>query len=234
MRPGSDDAVRSSKLGSEHAIVAQLPAERFRGKIPPHHSPPRDDQDRYRVMLLAQHCTRCSFGDDEAGPAQELHVWLQVRPSTEAPPIENADLMLPSNHWLALLAATDNPVVEENLRSFGFDPLRLASVDLQPTGGSLELQDGGRIDWTIGGPGRGPVTVGVHHAMVMPDDGLDAVGHQVAALVSDAVLAHPGELHVCGSSLAPYLLPGERLPALVHRLPGLEADVVWRRRSPAS
>lgn len=234
MGHASEDAVRSLKLGSENAIVAQLPAERFTGKVSPHHSPPVDDQDRYRVMLLAQDCTRCSFGDDEAGPTRELHVWLQIRPSTEAPPIENADVMLPSNLWLALLAATDNPVVEANLRSFGFDPLRLASVDLQPTGGSLELRDGGQIEWTIAGPGRGPATIGVHHAMVMPDDGPDAVGHQVVALVSEAVLAHPGELRVRGSSLAPYLLPGERLPALVHRLPGLQADVVWRRRSGAS
>jgi len=234
MSLGSKDAVLSSKLGSENGIVAQLPAERFRDTIPSHHRPPVDDQDRYRVMLLVQDCTRCSFGDDEAGPARELHVWLLTASSTEAPPIENADVMLPSNDWLALLAATDNPVVETNLRTFGFDPLRLASVDLRPGGGSLELRDGDRLDWTITGPGRGPTTIGVHHCLVMPEDGPDAVGHRVAALVSDAVLAQPGELRVHGSFLEPYLLPGERLPVLVHRLPKLEANVVWRRRSGAS
>lgn len=234
MSPGSKDAVRSVKLGSENGIVAQLPTERFRGRVPPHHRPPVDDHDRYRVMLLVQDCTRCSFGDDEAGPTHELHVWLLAGSSIEAPPIENADVMLPSNRWLALLAATDNPVVEASLRSFGFDPLRLASVDLLPGGGSLELRDGDRLEWTIAGPGRGPATIGVHHAMFMPEDGPDAVGHHVAALVSDAVLAHPGELRVHGSSLEPYLLPGEQLPVLVHRLPRLEADVVWRRRARAS
>ena len=234
MSSGSEDAVRSLKLGSENAIVAQLPAERFTGIIQPHHRPTADDQDRYRVMLLVQDCARCSFGGNEAGPTCELHVWLHVGSSAESPPIERADAMLPSNQWLALLAATDNPVVAENLRSFGFDPLRLTSVDLQSSGGALELQDGTRLGWTTSGPGRGPATLGVHHTMFMPDDGPSAAGHRVTALISGAVMARPGELRVHGSSLEPYILPGERLPALVHRMPKLEADVLWRRRSRAS
>jgi hypothetical protein len=234
MSPGNEVSVRSQKLGSENAIVVQLPAGRFLGRILPHHTPPVDEQGRYGVMLLAQDCTRCSFGDGEAGPTQELHLWLQVGSSTEDPPIENADVMLPSQHWLALAAATNNPVVEANLRSFGFDPSRLASVDHRSGGGSLQLGEGTRLEWTITGPGHGPATLGVHHAMVMPDDGPDAAGHQVAALLSGAVMGHPGELLVQGSALEPFLLSGERWPALVHRMPKLEADVVWRRRSKAS
>jgi hypothetical protein len=231
MSPGFKEAVRSQKVGAENAIVVQLPADRFLDKVQPHRSPPVDEQGRYCVMLLAQACARCSFGDDEAGPAQELHVWLQVGSSTEDPPIENADVMLPSQHWLALIAATDNPVVEANLRSFGFNPLRLASVDLQPGGGSLQLQEGASLEWSTTGPGRGPATIGVRHAMFLPDDEPDATGHRVAALISGAVMAQPGELRVQGSALEPFLLSDERLPALVHRMPELKADVVWRRRS---
>lgn len=185
-------------------------------------------------MLLAQDCAQCSFGDGEAGPTRELHLWLLVGSSTDAPPIENADKMLPSQHWLALVAATDNALVEKNLRSFGFDPLGLANVELRSSGGSVELRDGARLEWTIAGPGRGPARLGVHHTMFMPGDGPDAAGHHVAALISGAVMAHPAEFLVSGSSLEPFLLPGERLPALAHRMPKLEADVVWRRRPEAS
>jgi len=70
--------------------------------------------------------------------------------------------------------------------------------------------------------------------MFLPDDEASATGHRVAALISGAVMAQPGELHVHGSALKPFLLSGERLPALVHRMPELEADVVWRRRSKTS
>ena len=181
-------------------------------------------------MLLAQDCARCSFGDSEAGSTQELHLWLQVGSSTEDPPIENAELMLPSKHWLALLAATNNREVAKKLGLFGFDPLTLTGVALRASGGSVALHDGSRLDWTISGPGRGPATIGVHHAMLMPDDGLDAAQHRVAALISGAVMAQPGELRVSGSALEPFLLPGERLTALVHRMPELAADVVWHRR----
>lgn len=224
--------VRSRKVGSENGIVVQLPADRFAGKVLPHHQPPVDEQGRYRVMLLAQDCTRCSFADGEAGPTQELHVWLQVGSSTGDPPIEKAELMLPSQHWIALLAATNNPVVAEKLRSFGFDPFLLESAKLRASGGSVELQDDSRLEWTIAGPGRGPATIGVHHTMFMPDDGPDAAQHRVAALITGGVLGQPGELRVQGSALAPFLLPGERLAALVHSMPALAADVVWHRRRP--
>ncbi len=225
------DVVKSRKVGSENAIVVQVPRERFRGKIPPHHRPPVDEHDRYRVMLLAQDCVRCSFGDGQAGPTQELHLWLQVGSSTDDPPIAKADLMLPSKHWLALLAATDNAAVEANLRSFGFEPLQLAGVDLRSRGGSLALHDGSRLEWTVVGPGRGPAAVGVHHSMCMPDVGPDAASHRVAAFISGAVLGQPGELRVHGSTFEPFLLSGERLPALVHRMPRLEADVAWCPRA---
>ena len=233
MSPGSEEDIRSQKVGAENAIVVQLPTDRFLDKVQPHRSPPVDEQGRYCVMLLAQACTRCAFGDDEAGPAQELHLWLQVGSSTEDPPIENADVMLPSQHWLALIAATDNPVVAANLRASGFNPLRLASVDLQSGGGSVELQEDARLEWSIAGPGRGPATIGVYHTIFLPDDEPDATGNRVAALISNAVMAQPGELRVHGSCLEPYILPGESLPALVHSMPKLEADVLWRRRSRA-
>ena len=226
------ESVKSLKIGSENAIVVQLPAARFEGKLLPHHKPLVDEQDRCRVMLLAQDCTRCSFADSEAGPTQELHLWLQLGSSTEDPPIENAELMLPSKQWLALLAATDNREVAKKLRSFGFDPLPLTSVALRASGGSVVLQDGSRLEWGVSGPGRGPVTIGVHHAMFMPGDELDAAQHRVAALISDAVMEQPGELRVSGSALEPFFQPGERLAALVHRMPELAADVVWRRRRP--
>ena len=223
-------SVKSLKIGSENAIVVQIPAARFEGKLLPHHKPLVDEQDSCRVMLLAQDCTRCSFEASEAGPTHELHLWLQVGSSTEDPPIENAELMLPSKHWLALLAATDNREVAKKLRSFGFDPLPLTSVALRASGGSVVLQDGSCLEWTVSGPGRGPATIGVHHAMLMPDDGLDAAQHRVAALISGAVMGQSGELRVSGSALEPFFLPGERLAALVHRMPELAADVVWHRR----
>ena len=95
-RLGHQDTVESRKIGSENAIVVQLPARRF----------DVDERDCYRIMLLAQNCTRCSFGDEEAGSTKELHLWLQVGSSTGGARIENADLMLPSKSWLAMLAAT--------------------------------------------------------------------------------------------------------------------------------
>lgn len=142
----SEDAVRSRKLGSENAIVVQLPTDRFRTAIPSHHRPPVDEQGCYSVMLLAQDCSQVSFGDDQAGLTRELHLWLLLSSSVEASPIDKADTMLPSKDWLALAAATDNPLVESNLRSFGFDPLRLASVELRCSGGSVALQDGARLE----------------------------------------------------------------------------------------
>jgi len=142
--------------------------------------------------------------------------------------------MLPSQQWLALVAATNNPLVEANLRSFGFDPLPLGSVRLQSRGGELELHEGAGLRWTITGPGRGPARIGVHHAMSMPDDGPGAPAHRVAALISDAVMGQPGVLLVQGSALEPFLLAGERLVAVVHRMPTLDADVVWHPRSKTS
>jgi hypothetical protein len=66
--------------------------------------------------------------------------------------------------------------------------------------------------------------------MLMPDDGLDAAQHRVAALISGAVMGQPGELRVGGSALEPFFLRGERLAALVHQMPELTADIVWHRR----
>jgi hypothetical protein len=223
--------VRSRKLGSENAIVVQLPASRFEGEIQARHEPPEDEGGRYRIMLLAQECDRCSFGDAEAGPAHELHLWLQLAgPTGPGRPIAGADALLPSQRWLALFVATDNPVVEANLRSFGFDPVRLTDAELRSDGGWIALQDAARLEWSVAGAGRGPATVGVHHALCMPGDRAGAAPHQVAALLSGAVMGQPGELRVQGGSLEPFLRSGERLRALVHRMPALEADIVWRPR----
>lgn len=223
--------MRSRKVGSEDAIVVRVPTGRFADRrIPAHHDLPRDEVDRVQLMLLAQDCTLCSFGDGEVGPTQELHLWLQVDSAPDHHPIEGADLMLPSMRWVTLCAATSNPAVDEHLRSFGFDPIRVASVTHRTGGGCLQFPDHQRIEWTIEGPGRGPAPVGVRHTMVMPDDGPDAVGHAVTALIADAVLGAPGELRVHTTALEPFLLANERLPAVVHRLPKLRANIVWQRR----
>lgn len=231
MSPEATEAVESRKVGAEDVILVQLPAGRFRGTIPSHWHPPTDDQGRCVVMMLAQDCARCSFGAVEAGPTQELHLWLLMGTSTNDPPIEGVDLMLPSKHWLALFAATNNPEVEAHLRSFGFDPRQLASVNHEPEGGAIDLGDGDRIAWRIAGAGRGPANVGVYHEMLMPDDEPGAVGHRVAARITGAMMEQPGELHVRTAALEPFLRRGEKLRAMVHRMPKLDADVVWRRRS---
>jgi hypothetical protein len=229
------EEVRSRKLGSENAIVVQLPAERFMGAIPPQYDPPVDEQGRYRIMLLAQDCKRCSFRDREAGATHELHMWVQLGSAAEeTSPMAGVDVSLPSQQWVALFVATDNPVVEANLRSFGFDPARLTGVELRAGGGSLAFQDGARLAWFVAGHGRRPATIGIHHAIFMPDDRAGAVPHRIAARISGAVMEQPGELRVHGASLEPFLLSGERLRALVHRMPALEADIVWRLRPTAS
>jgi hypothetical protein len=224
------DVVRSRKLGAENGIVVQLPAERFQGSIPPDWDPPADEQGRYRIMVLVQDCDRCSFGGGDAGAAHELHLWLQLGSATDTRPIAGADVSLPSQQWLALFVATDSSVVETNLRSFGFDPARLTGAELRTDGGSIALQDGAHLEWLVAGEGRGPATIGIRHALFMPGDGPEAAPHRVAALISDAVMGQPGELRVHGGSLEPILRSGERLRALVHRMPVLEADIDWRTR----
>ncbi|MEJ2504151.1 MAG: hypothetical protein P8177_12710 [Gemmatimonadota bacterium] len=215
MATGAEEArvVRSRKIGSENGIVVQLPAERFEGAIPPHWDPPLDEWGRYRAMLLVQDCERCSFGAGEAGAAHELHLWLQLQlgSASDALPIAGADVSLPSQQWLALLVATDNPMVVANLRSFGFDPARLMYAELRPAGGSIALQGETHLEWAVAGEGRGPATIGIRHALFMPGDKLDAAPHRVAAVISDAVMGQPGELRVQGVSLDPFLLSGERL-----------------------
>jgi len=159
-----------------------------------------------------------------------MHLWLQVGSSPDDERLDGVDLMLPSMQWVAVSVATSNPEVETYLRSFGFDPIRFAGVDLQSGGGIVRFQDDDRIDWTIAEPGRKPARVGVRHNVVMPEDGPDVVGHQVAAIIGDAALGQAGELRVHTSALEPFLLPGEQFPAVVHRMPELEADIIWQRR----
>jgi hypothetical protein len=237
MSPGASesDVVRSRKLGSEDAIVVQLPPERFVRAIPPRYVPSVDDQGRYRIMLLAQDCRRCSFGDREAGAVHELHVWLQLVPAkADTRPIRGVEVSLSPQQWLALFVATDTRMVELKLRSFGFHPARLAAAKSRAGGGSIALEDGAHLGWLVAGPGRGPATVGVHHDIFLPGDPPGAAPHQVTARISDAVMGQPGELHVHGEALEPFLRSGEQLQALVHRMPVLEADIVWRPRPGAS
>jgi len=142
--------------------------------------------------------------------------------------MEGVDLMLPSMKWVALTVGTTNPEVEARFRAFGFEPIRTARVDLQPGGGFLRFPDGDRLEWTTEGPGRGPTRIGVRHRLFLPGHGPEAVGNEISALVSGAIMGQPGELRVDTSNLEPFLLNGERFRALVHRMPELTAEIVWR------
>jgi hypothetical protein len=223
------DTVESRKVGSEDTIVVQLPSEGFQGLIPAHFNPKRDDRGRLLVMLVAQDCTQCSFGDVEAGPTQELHLWVQLGSSPDENRMEGVDLMLPSMQWVALAVATTNPETEARFRSFGFDPIRLARVALQPGGGLVGFPNGDRLEWTIQQPGRGPAEIGVRHRLFLPGHGPEAVGNDVSARVSRSMMGQSGQLQIHTSRLEPILLDGERWSALVHRMPKLEAEILWHR-----
>jgi len=228
MTPEAADTVRSRKVGSEHTIVLKLPRERFQGLVPAHVDPPRDNRGCVRAMLVVQNCTRCSFEDVEAGPTQEMHLWVQLGSSPDANRMEGVDLMLPSMQWAALTVATTNPEAEGRFRTFGFDPIRPARVSLQSGGGTLTFPDGDRLEWTIEGPGRDPAQLGVRHRLFLPGHGPEAVGNEISALVSGGIMGQPGELRVGTSNLEPFLMNGERFRALVHRMPELTAEILWR------
>lgn len=229
MTPETADTVKSHKVGSEDTIVVKLPRERFQGLIPAHLDSPRDKRGCIRAMLVVQDCTRCSFGDVETGPVQEMHLWVQLGSSPDENRMEGVDLMLPSMQWVALTVATTNAEVEERFRTFGFDPIRPARVRLQSRGGTLTFPDGDRIEWNIEGPGRGPARIGVRHRLFLPGHGPEAVGNEISAVVSGAIMGQAGELRAGTSNLEPFLMNGERFRTLVHRMPELTAEIVWRQ-----
>lgn len=234
MTPDPAGTVKSRKVGSEDTIVVKLPGERFQELIPAHFDPPRDNRGCVRAMLVVQDCTRCSFGDVETGPTQEMHLWLQLGSSPDANRMEGVDRMLPSMQWVALTVATTNPEVDGRFRTFGLDPIPPARVSLQSRGGSLTFPDGDRLEWTIEGPGRGPVQVGVRHRLFVPGHRPEALGNEISALVSGAIMGQPGELLAGTSNLEPFLMNGERFRALVHRMPELTAEIVWRQEPESS
>ncbi len=224
-----DKTMATRKVGAEDIIMINLPANRFRNSIPAHYDPQTDKKSRYQVALLAQACEGYSFDNYEAGRTDELHFWLRVASSNPGAPVKGAEIMLPSMHWLALASATSNATARSYLQSFGFSPLDLEKINLRRHGGSLAFMDGRRIEWTITGPGKGVARVGVKHVIFVATDGPDAAGHRVAALLTDTVMEQPGKIRIQTAALEPFLLRGESFPAAIHRVPKLEADVVWRR-----
>lgn len=224
-----DKTVTSRKTGAENIIMINVPADRFRHRIPSRYDPPVDHRSRYRIALLAQACEGYSFDYTEAGPACEFHFWFWVASSNVCTPVKGADILLASMNWWSLASATNNGTVRKYLQSFGFRPLNLEKIDLQKQGGLLSFPDGGRIDWTVVRAGKEPAAVGVNHAFFTATDGPGASGHRVTALLTDAVMEQPGKIHIQTTALEPFLLKGERFPAAIHQVPRLEADVIWQQ-----
>jgi len=224
-----NNTMKTIKVGAEDIIMMSLSADRFRKSIPSHYHPPVDDKLRYQVALLAQTCESNSFDNDETGPNDELHLWLQIASSNPGALVEGADRMMPSMHWFALLSATSNNTVRSYLQSFGFNPLNLEKIELKGHGGSLVFKDEGLIEWTIIGPGKELPRVGVNHVIFVAADRPDAAGHSVAALVSNTVMGQPGIISIKTAALEPFLLKGERFSTVIHRMPKLEADVTWQK-----
>ena len=183
-----DKTTTTRKVGMEDIIIMHLASNRFRNNIPLHYAPPADEKSRYQVALLAQSCESNSFDDCETGRADELHFWLQVASSNEVASVKGADIMLPSIHWYALAAATNNTKAQSYLQSFGFNPMTLEKVNLRKRGGLLTFPDGGRIEWSITDPGKGLRRVGVNHVIFVTEDGPGAIGHRIAALLSDTMM----------------------------------------------
>lgn len=221
--------VASRKIGSEDIIMLNIPSDRFRGGIPSHYNLQADSKSRYRVALLAQACESYSFDNDEVGWTDEFHFWIWIASSNNGTLIKGADIMLPSMDWLALTSATSNAAARNYLRSFGFSPLGLEKVDLRGHGGSLAFSDGGRITWTIVGAGKEPNRVGVNHVIFVAKDEPGAAGHRVAALLNRAEMERLGRIHIQTDALQPFLFRGERFPAVINRVPKLEADIFWQR-----
>lgn len=224
-----DKTVAGRKTGAEDIIIINLPIHRFRNSIPSRYYPPVDEKSIIQVALLAQVCDGYSFDKIESGRTDELHFWLRVASSNPGGLVQGADLMLPSMHWFALTSATSNVTAQSYLQTFGFSPLNLERIDLQAHGGTLVFPDGGRIKWSIVGAGKEPSRIGVNHVIFVAKDGQRHAGHSVAALLTDAAMEQTGKIRIQTTALEPFLLEGESFSAVIHRVPKLEADIVWRR-----
>jgi hypothetical protein len=229
MSIAADNIVKSRKVGMEHIIMMRLPSDRFRNSIPSHFDPTIDEKSRFQLALLAQACDNNSFENEEVGRTDDLHLWLQVASSIADSKVIGADFMLPSMHWLGLASATGNARVRKYLQSFGFKPLNLGKTDLQEKGGSITFSDGGVIDWTITGSGKKFNSVGVNHEIFVAENRPNTSGHHISALVSDIEMELLGRVHIQTAALEPFLLEGERLPAAVHRMQKLEADIIYKK-----
>jgi hypothetical protein len=229
MHASSDELVASRKIGSEDIIMLNIPIDRFRGRIPAHYNLQADSKSRYRVALLAQVCESYSFDNDQVGWTDEFHFWIWIASSNPGTLLKGADIMLPSMDWFALTSGTSNAAARNYLRSFGFSPLGLQKISLRENGGSLAFSDGGRVTWTIVGAGKEPNRVGVNHVIFVAKDEPDAPGHRVAARLNKAVMERFSRVHIQTDALQPLLFRGERFPAVVNRVPKLEADILWRR-----
>jgi hypothetical protein len=221
--------VRSRKVGSEEIIMLNLPAGRFRGRIPAHHHLQAEGKSRYRVALLAQACESYSFDREEIGRADEFHFWIRIASTEPGTRLKGADVMLPGMNWFALSSAASNAAARGYLRSFGFNPLGLEKVALRGRGGVLDFSEGGRITWTIMREGKESDRVGVNHVIFTAKDGPGAAGHRVAALLNGAVMEQLGRVHIQTNALEPFLFRGERFAAAVNRVAKLEADILWQR-----
>jgi hypothetical protein len=224
-----DNTVATRKVGAEDIIMMSLPTDRFRGIIPPHYAPPVNDTSLYQVALIAQACKSNSFDNYETGRTDEVHFWLQVASSNAGMHVKGADIMLPSMQWFALACASRNVMARNYLKKLGFSPKSLQNIYLKKHGGSLSFPDGGLINWTFTGPGKALPHVGVNHVIFVAEDKPNAIGHRVAALLSDTVMQQPGSIHIQTAALEPFLLEGERIAAVVHRMSKLEARVVWQQ-----
>jgi hypothetical protein len=228
MNRAADNIVKSRKVGMEHIIMMRLPSDRFRNSIPLYFNPTIDEKSRFQLSLLAQFCTSNSFKNEETGRTDDLHLWLQIASSNADSKVIGADIMLPSMQWFGLASASSNASARKYLQAFGFNPLNLEKTDLQEKGGSIAFPDGGMINWTITGSGKKFNSIGVNHEIFVADNEPNSSGHYISALVSNTVMELFGRVHIQTAALEPFLLEGERLPAAVHRMTRLEAEINYR------
>ena len=231
MQQVSEYMTRTRKAGAEDVILMRIDAGRFFKHLPPHHAPPVDKRSRCQVALVAQSCQCNSFDSHETGPADEVHLWLRMASTDTGEKASGKTIVLPSQHWLSLASASDNPVAGKYLKLFGFSPLILDKVCLREKGGSIIVRDQGQIDWNIISRGRGLERVVVEHVLNVKADGQDSAGHRIYASVSDPLMDQPGRVHIQTDAFEPFLCRGERFAAVVHRMSGLDAHILWRMKA---
>jgi len=234
MHQVTDNMIRTRKAGAEDVILMRLHADRFLKYLPPHHIPPVDIRSRCQVALVVQSCECNSFDSHETGHTDEVHLWLRIASTESGEKARGKTIILPSQHWLSLASASDNPVAGKYLQLFGFSPLILDKVYLREKGGSVIVQDQGQIDWTINGRGRGLEQVIVEHVLNVKADGQDSAGHHIYASISDPMMDQPGRVHIQTDACEPFLHRGERFAAVVHRMSGLKAHVLWHKKANSS